>query len=276
MTQTPLVSRLLEKNTVPPLGEKNGSASVPAPLSPLVTPVVADWSPLALPSPLASLLTSKMPPKDPSLSRVDAKAMGPLSPVKAASAAGALTMAALKGSTTSPVASMARSARRRLPRALGPFALRSGCSLRMAASLDRTRHSLPRPPSERTSNGCPGVWVCVRASSTMQRQARDRRASNVTEFRWAEQVLVEVGWVKGYETPGRGDSTGSLGLRSRFPWRSPSGHETEGGSPPATALRADHPSARTIATIFSPHSVGFCATWTPAALSASILAWAVP
>ena len=31
-----------------------------------------------------------------------------------------------------------------------------------------------------------------------------------------------------------------------------------------------------MATIFSPHSVGFCATSTPAAESASILAWAVP
>ena len=36
------------------------------------------------------------------------------------------------------------------------------------------------------------------------------------------------------------------------------------------------PRPRTMATIFSPHSVGFCATCTPAADSASIFACAVP
>ena len=43
-----------------------------------------------------------------------------------------------------------------------------------------------------------------------------------------------------------------------------------------TPQRSAQPSPRTISTTFSPHSVGFCATATPAADSASILAWAVP
>ena len=47
---------------------------------------------------------------------------------------------------------------------------------------------------------------------------------------------------------------------------------------PGTLVRllGSQVSPRTMATIFSPHSVGFCATATPAADSASILAWAVP
>ena len=41
-------------------------------------------------------------------------------------------------------------------------------------------------------------------------------------------------------------------------------------------VRVVQRSPRTMATIFSPHSVGFCGHRTPAADSASILAWAVP
>src|ERR1700743_310437 len=51
-----------------------------------------------------------------------------------------------------------------------------------------------------------------------------------------------------------------------------SGSEHNGGRAARPALfRLTQPRPRTMATIFSPHSVGFCDTWTPAADRAFIL-----
>ncbi len=68
-----------------------------------------------------------------------------------------------------------------------------------------------------------------------------------------------------------------LGRRpSESQWPEPVGRCRVTLASTAMAVGVVQPSPRTISTIFSPHSVGFCATWTPAADSASILACAVP
>ena len=86
---------------------------MPFPAPPSVRPLVAAWSPDEVPSPEAWLLTWKMPPKLPPSDRVDTKAIGPLVPVNAAFAAGAVAMNAPIGRAANPVASIARSSRRR-------------------------------------------------------------------------------------------------------------------------------------------------------------------
>ena len=73
-----------------------------------------------------------------------------------------------------------------------------------------------------------------------------------------------------------GDTRRRSSGRRSAPAQSVPPPRTDPGRIGVAIVRVVQASPRTIATIFSPHSVGFCATATPAADSASILACAVP
>ena len=107
------------------------------------------------------------------------------------------------------------------------------------------------------------VWVLGRTRTRRAVPARERGRIQPT----ATPSTVGQAQDSQAASPGAG-STGPGRLRAQ--------KDTETARLTASAETSYEASPRTMATIFSPHSVGFRATCTPAAESASILAWAVP